>query len=531
MIDLQKRINYEEFLDSYKQIKLTLDTSESAETVEVSKAISALALAYEKVRNVIDYKDEHLIRRFAIERELKRLFLQEDTSTSAERIVKTLIRGNYLQNVSVPVSKVTQLQQTLIKYEHLRNTASQRVMLTPKLDKTTEYVIELASLEIEKLLVPTYAPEIPSVYMASVLEKNIELEEIGSYDIWPVLVASAHRAIHNSDSSTIRFFTFILLNPQWANLDLEQVKALNLDKIKTEIEFLTNNPAFDKALLLFRKHAPTFRALEKVMLDNVDDLDVLVEEDPLLRKTQVFLKKVYSTTREKLNRRLTRSIIYIVITKMALALILELPIDRYLEGRINPISLIINIVTPPLILFFIALAVKAPNDSDITNLLKVVKQLFDTNSILPENKKIQISFNKKGRTFVDYIFFGFYALLTILLVWVSYSILNAIGYNFASYIIFLFFLSVVSYFGYTIASSAAEYKVRNLNEGGFLTFLGDTLSLPVIRMGRKLSQGVSKINLFVFILDFIIESPFKLLVEFLEQWLGYVREKREETIA
>jgi len=216
---------------------------------------------------------------------------------------------------------------------------------------------------------------------------------------------------------------------------------------------------------------------------------------------------------------------------MALAIILELPIDRYLEGRINPISLIINIVTPPLILFFIALAVKAPNDSDITNLLKVVKQLFDTNSILPENKKIQISFNKKGRTFVDYIFFGFYALLTILLVWVSYSILNAIGYNFASYIIFLFFLSVVSYFGYTIASSAAEYKVRNVNEGGFLTFLGDTLSLPVIRMGRKLSQGVSKINLFVFILDFIIESPFKLLVEFLEQWLAYVREKREETIA
>ena len=295
--------------------------------------------------------------------------------------------------------------------------------------------------------------------------------------------------------------------------------------------FLELKKFYKKCLLLFRKHAPTFRTLEKVMLENLDNLEVLNDQDTLLRKTQIFLKKVYSTTREKLNRRLVRSIIYIVITKMALAVILELPIDRYLEGRINPISLIINIVTPPLILFLIALAVKAPNDNDITNLLKVVKKLIDENAVLPENKKVIVSFIKKGKTLGDYIFLGFYFLLTILLLWISYTFLYAIGYNFASYIIFLFFLSVVSYFGYTIASSASEYKVRNLDEGSFLTFLGDSLSLPVIRMGRKLSEGVSKINLFVFILDFIIESPFKLLVEFLEQWLSYVREKREETIA
>lgn len=531
MIDLQKRITFEEFVKSYRQIEETLDIPEQTETIEVSKAISALALAYEKVRNVIDYRDEHLIRRYAIERELKRLFMQEDTSTSAERIVKTLIRGNYLPNVTVPVTKVVQLQETLKKFENLRRTSSTKVLINPKLDSLTEYVIQLASLEIEKLLVPTYAPEIPSVYMASVLENNIELSGVSEINLWSVLVASAHRAIHNADSATIKYFSFILLIPEWESLNLEQVQHLNIDKIKQDIDYLINNPVFEKCLMLFRKHAPTFRTLEKVMLENFDDLDDLMVEETLLRKTQIFLKKVYSTTREKLNRRLTRSIMYIIITKMALAIVLELPVDRYLEGRINPISLIINIVTPPLILFLIALAVKAPDDTDITNLLKVVKKLFDENSILPDNKKIIVSFVKKSKTVGDYIFYGFYLLLTLLLLWGSYTFLDAIGYNIASYVIFLFFLSVVSYFGYTIASSAAEYKVRNANEGGFLTFLGDSISLPVIRMGRKLSEGVSKINLFVFILDFIIEAPFKLLVEFLEQWLNYVREKREETIA
>jgi len=531
MIDLQRRIDFEGFVNSYKQINTLTKISEYSETVEVSKAISALALAYEKVRNVIDYRDEHLIRRYAIERELRRLFLQEDTSTSAERIVKTLIRGSYLPNVTITVNEVAQLQQTLKKYEALRNTSATKITITPKLDFVTEYVIELASLEIEKLLVPTYVPEIVSVYMASVLENNIVLEESDGTILWPVIVASAHRAIHNADSSTTKFFAFILLNPTWENLDIESVKLLNIDKIRTDTNYLTNNPVFDKSLLLCRKHAPTFRALEKVMLENMDNLDALADEEVLLRKAQSFLKKVYSTTREKLNRRLTRSIIYIIITKMALAVLLELPIDRYLEGRINPISLIINIVTPPLILFLIALAVKAPDEKDITNLLKLIKQLKDENTLLPTSKKVVVSFIKKDRTVGDYMFYGVYLLLTLLLMWGSYTVLNAIGYNFASYIIFLFFLSVVSYFGYTIASSASEYKVRNVNEGGFFTFLADTISLPVIRMGRKLSEGVSKINLFVFILDFIIESPFKLLVEFLEQWLSYVREKREETIA
>ena len=132
---------------------------------------------------------------------------------------------------------------------------------------------------------------------------------------------------------------------------------------------------------------------------------------------------------------------------------------------------------------------------------------------------------------LDYGFNVFYGLVTLLIIWFSYTVLTAIGYNLPSYIIFLFFLLIVSYFGYTIASAASEYKVVTLNEGGFLTFLSDSLTLPIIRIGRSLSQGVSKLNLFVFILDFIIESPFKLLVEFLEEWLSFVREKREETVA
>jgi predicted nuclease of restriction endonuclease-like RecB superfamily len=39
---------------------------------------------------------------------------------------------------------------------------------------------------------------------------------------------------------------------------------------------------------------------------------------------------------------------------------------------------------------------------------------------------------------------------------------------------------------------------------------------------------VSRVNVFVFVMDFILEAPFKVLVEIAEQWTRYVRERKED---
>ena len=51
--------------------------------------------------------------------------------------------------------------------------------------------------------------------------------------------------------------------------------------------------------------------------------------------------------------------------------------------------------------------------------------------------------------------------------------------------------------------------------------------MPIILVGRWLSDNFSKINVFIFIFDFIIEAPFKVLVEIGEDWTKYVRERRD----
>ena len=52
--------------------------------------------------------------------------------------------------------------------------------------------------------------------------------------------------------------------------------------------------------------------------------------------------------------------------------------------------------------------------------------------------------------------------------------------------------------------------------------------LPIIQTGKWLSRQVSKYNILIIIFNFLIEVPFQMFIEFLEQWRTFLREKREE---
>jgi len=51
-----------------------------------------------------------------------------------------------------------------------------------------------------------------------------------------------------------------------------------------------------------------------------------------------------------------------------------------------------------------------------------------------------------------------------------------------------------------------------------------------LALGKFFSSGLSKLNFFIFIFDFIIEAPFKLIFEVVEEWIGFVKKRKEEII-
>ena len=70
--------------------------------VSVHAAVSRFSVLYERIRNAVDYKDDHLLRKAAINRILKRqLALESDPTVIGGHLVRELIAARYLPNGQV----------------------------------------------------------------------------------------------------------------------------------------------------------------------------------------------------------------------------------------------------------------------------------------------------------------------------------------------------------------------------------------------------------------------------------------------
>jgi hypothetical protein len=105
--------------------------------------------------------------------------------------------------------------------------------------------------------------------------------------------------------------------------------------------------------------------------------------------------------------------------------------------------------------------------------------------------------------------------------------LQALSFTWMSSAIFLFFLCVVSFFAYRLRIGAREYVVLREKDSLKAAIL-DLFMLPILRAGQYLSIQVSRINVLVLFFDFIIETPFKTMLNVLEELFAYLKEKKEE---
>lgn len=107
--------------------------------------------------------------------------------------------------------------------------------------------------------------------------------------------------------------------------------------------------------------------------------------------------------------------------------------------------------------------------------------------------------------------------------------LQRIHFSWISIIIFLFFLALVSFFSIRIRKSTRDLIVVDPKEN-IISLFSDFFYTPIIAAGKWISEKFSRINVFVFIFDFIIEAPFKIFIEIAEEWTKYVKERREDIV-
>src|SRR5437867_1634527 len=92
-----------DLMRKYEVWQKSLRPKDGILTIHVDEVASKVAAFYEQIRTIIDWKEEHLMRRAAIIRKLKRRFLDLELSdysaqNISEPLVMELIRGGYFPN-------------------------------------------------------------------------------------------------------------------------------------------------------------------------------------------------------------------------------------------------------------------------------------------------------------------------------------------------------------------------------------------------------------------------------------------------
>ena len=501
---------------------------EGEELIKVNIMTSAVAFMYEKVRTIVDYKEEHLLRKSAIFRILKRRFLEStDCYKMAENLLKELISARYLKDNKIPETKIIEVAQVIEKYDLLYGGVEEQKGLKRAL-KLYDWIIGLASVEIEEVIVPDNKEKVFVRFMFDEVQTRIEIvsKDMSDEEKNMQTFLAVNRSLIKSDKPMLEYLILKLWYPDWKN-DYKLFLPKFIDEIETikeEINKLINHKMANRLLKFCRPYATTMIILRELIYRDFKAAKELIDDIPLLEsKIREVCQHKYSETKRRLRTHIWRAIVYVFLTKMLLALILEIPFDYYILHTFSWLAIGVNIAFPPLLMILIGTTIRAPSEKNTQAMIKGIYEI-----LVGKVGEVKYIKEPKKRSWFTWILFNLIYLVTFLVPFVLIIyLLDKIEFSYLSILLFLVFLSIVSFFGVRIRNSARELIVLQKRENIIGEFF-DFFTLPFIRLGRWFSFNFSRINIFVFILDFIIEAPLKIILQALEEWLAFFKEKKED---
>lgn len=489
--------------------------------IKTNWVITSAAKAYEKIRNTIDYREENVLRRSAIERILRRrLRLGEDSAKIAPGLTKELIQAGYISDKDILSSEVIQISKIINKYLALAEIDSER---------SQKYYLSLASAEIENLVAPRKEEKAILATIEKVAQEEIKNLSDESKNIQ--LSLALHRIFLKFDPPLIKHLLLTIFLPQIVDWEAEgnypSIQKEDLAQANQKITQALDNPLSRNLTKLVKRYYPLFIFFQEVVAQDPARYERIFSSSTKLEaEVSYFTEESYARTKLRLIRSIIRAILFIFITKMILGIAAELPYDLYVIHKTDYTPLIINLLFPPGLMFISSSLIRVPGRTNTEKLIVLIKDIVYKGRDESYEKEIKPRRSLALNTLLGLIYLLTFVTTFSLLVW----LLISLDFNLVSAILFFFFLSVVSFFAFRIRESTKELLVIEEKEGLVSTLL-DFFLLPFLKIGHWLSVKFAQVNVFLFLFDFVIEAPFKTILEVIENWLAFMKEKKEEMMS
>jgi hypothetical protein len=376
--------------------------SEESSKIVVSAMVSKLSFVYEKIRNAVDYDDDHLLRKNAIKRIFKRQILIEGivkdlkSHDLAVHLLTELIQAGYLENNSVPESKILDVSNILDKYIKLKNYCFKKENLifsfygkkrrnkrrTSKAQKILlNWILSLAAAEIEGDLTRERVRDEIVTDMFDILKSNIALPNNLPYekDLDIQIYLGIARNYLSFDDDLLNFILFKYYNKNWS-----KIKDSEIEEVADKIDVLhlaslnqLNHPLSRQLDKIIKNYSLYFSVLQEVVEENPIKVydQALNNYKSFINIVKEACKRRYKKIKNKLWRSGIRSIIYIFLTKSIFVFLIEIPAVKWFGEEINPFSLAINVSFPAFLLFIMILFTWAPAKENTKKIIGGIEEI------------------------------------------------------------------------------------------------------------------------------------------------------------
>jgi len=510
-------------------------------TVHVDEVAMKVAAFYEQIRTVVEWKEEHLMRRAAIIRKLKRKFFDLELNgfstqnETAEFLILELIRGGHLPNDKIQESKIEEVQDIINRYVFILKNSPENREGKSGLD-FYNWFLEVASCEVEDALVPSIKEKSLMDFMFSLMKEKIKVSDkiytlglLKKENTDTQIYIAIQQALFKLDKPMLSYNLLIFKYPKWKKSDEQFLTGISqaIFKIWRGIEKDLANPIATKFYAICEKYDTPYLLLGDVL--SAENITQSGKEilDPA--KLESLIKKAYSQRLATLKTRMERAAVYstisIFVTKILSLFLLLIILSKIIPTESqNGLMLVADVLIPTILMFAMVSSIKKPSDKNLNivvmETMKIVykRDSLDTYEIKLRQKKGVISRVIISLVYVTSAFISFGAI---------YFAFSYFGFPISSIAINMVFIALILFAGTAVAKRAQELTIEEEKEG-FLSFLADVLFLPVQGLGKWISNKWKKYNAVAAFFNALIDMPFSVFVEFLEKWRYFIKEKKEE---
>ncbi|MCD6528093.1 hypothetical protein J7K44_00375 [bacterium] len=532
----------EKLIQQYQVWYQSLQPKEEKATIHVDEVALKVASFYEKIRTIVEWKEEHLMRRIAITRKLKRRFLeinfQENKEIKkekdiAEPLVLELIRGGHFPNDRIEETKIEEVDKIIDKYIFIIKN-SPRVDNPRKKMQFYNWIIEIAACEIEEALSPPIKERALMECMFEVMKERIRINE-GAIS-WKrikeekkdiLIYIAVQKALFKLDRPIITYNLLKYKFPQWKNFEEREFLKIstNIYNLWNEIESYFSEPLFQKIYNLCDRYNTPFLILGDILSEKNPSEIKEEMKDP--EKLEVLIRKAYKKRLSTLKSRLFRAAIYstlsIFLTNSISLLVLEIPLAKLITGKFMPITIAVDILGPTALMLLLVATVKPPKKSNLNLvIIKTAEIVYGKKDIFYEIKR-----PRKRGIIMRIIITFFYLLGAVVTLGAIIKIFQWAKFPPTSILINMIFIALIAFAGLAIRKRGEELDIEE-RKSGFFGFFVDIFLLPIAHLGRWLSNKWKKYNAIAAFFNALIDMPFAFFVEFLEQWRFFLKEKKEQ---